>query len=918
MNKNSQIPPKIATPLRILFSLFASILLFALFFPAVFSQSFQEFDQIENPTASDLSTVPNPTIDDFSRLSPDEQQQYLLISYNADFAADYLAMSADFSDKNDRIIAEQYYSDTPDHINDNPTQFTEYMNQQGITITLKGPVIDYENGVLTGTNQVLNVNQFRRTPAKDYYNIIVGADGTVYLQTKSGAKVVQFTGTLQTQSTGKFTLTQGTIHGVAITNGKDLDFNGDGNIDGGTVTSYGGITFSEPTVIKTEGIGGTDIVLQDAKIKSFAKGNEGSYRVITGNVIIEDYNAIDGAIRIPAGKTLQINEVTLKAQSEPVTVEIDDQWWFEKYADPIKAAFGQETEGSYVQLIKRDEEKTIETQGGLKISMNAQEFVTGTASEPEDTFEAFSFDEAKNGVAYRKGDAGNTVQMIQEMLMNSEDPDTGQPYLNPTYTTKSGQTISSHDGLFGALTEEALKAWQEDKGIKADGKFGKGSLTLLQEEMKGTQNVDISTSGKTVLTTDGTQLKMSMRDASLNVNGHQYTATKEDPLLVANAENKGDVGFPITVDSRNTAGDAATGISANYRDCSVGTAGSEEYLCQTAVEGEQTIGAAKALGSDYLLEVASEKCSTSYTRAGEAVCTIITNNEGALNVVKKVTEDMEPTAIPEQAFPLPEERTISSYSPEQKKARDNLAKLGLSDPDTAVSVIYTSAEKVSEEYQVPTQTDDIAGLTMSLAMVESYLGEPNEAGSAKLWRESQYAKIEDATGIIPDRVSLGPMQVQIGNAKANAESVGDTEFNAGSLVTFEGGINAGTRQATKLWKEYEGEANTYEGKVALTATAYNIGDDAPRIAATQQQLANLGYKVEVTGLEDDQYQSALEQYQQTSANSGQPVEEQVRTDWEKKYNVKAPTAIPVHSDYVSRVVRYCARITGRCHSDLSS
>src|SRR3989338_1660378 len=342
-----------------------ALLVFLFLLPSTLSQEFQEFDEIENPTADDLFTLSNPTIDDFSRLNADEQQQYLLVVYNTDFAAQYLAENG-VATKSDRIIAEEYYTESPSHINDDPEGFIEYMKASGVDIVLKGPVADYDTGTLSGTNQKINLNSFKNSPAHDDYRILVAADGNLLLQTKAGGRGVQFTGTLQPQSTGSFRLDSGTINGVAIKNGKDLDFSADGNIDGGTVTSYGTITFSEPTVVKTEG---KELVLQDAKIKAIAEGSEGSYTMMRGSIVIEDYNTIDGQIKIASGKTLTVNSITLKAKSEPVVLEIDDQWWFEKYTDPVSAAFESETEGAYVQLITREGDRIIETQGELEIGM---------------------------------------------------------------------------------------------------------------------------------------------------------------------------------------------------------------------------------------------------------------------------------------------------------------------------------------------------------------------------------------------------------------------------------------------------------------------------------------------------------------------------------------------------------------------
>ncbi len=903
-----------STSSKIITSAFLLFLIFFLFLlPCALSQEFQEFDEIENPTADDLLTVSNPTIDDFSRLNADEQQQYLLISYNTDFAAQYLVENG-YATKSDRIIAEQYFSESPSHINDDPTGFTEYLQNTGVEIVLKGPVADYSDGTISGVNQKINLNSFKKSPAHEDYRLLVANDGNILLQTKAGGRGVQFTGTLHPQSTGSFRLDSGSINGVSIKGGTDLDFSSDGNIDGGTVTSYGTITFSESTVIKTEG---KDIVLHDAKIKSIAKGSEGSYRVISGSIIIEDYNTIDGEIRVASGKTLKVNAITLKATSESVVLEIDDQWWFEKYADPIAAAFGEETEGAYVQMITREGQQIVEAQGDLEIGANAQEFVTGVASAPEQSaFLAFTLEEAKNGVAYKKGDSGDTVVMIQELLIAAIDPNTGNPYLSPTYTTSKGDIISSNDGSFGAMTEQALKAWQEDNGIKADGKFGKRSLYIAEESMKGTENLRIITTGKTVLTTDGTNLQVNMRDAAVSVQGHVYSATADQPLLVATTEHSGDVGFPISIAARDSEGDISTGISAAYRDCAVGTDESGQYICEVIVEGQETLGATEVLGQTLVLEATLAECQNDGSLRDTASCTLLTNNKGALNVVQDVVGT--PPSAPEQAFSFPSAEGILSTQ-EETRAR-NLYQLGLSEPESIVAVVYSSADARVKEYGLAEdKVDEIADLTLAIGMVETYMGESNEAGQRKLFREDQMAQLEETTGIIPDTVSLGPMQLQIAHAKENAKSLGQ-EFSANELVTFEGGIKYGQQYATKLWVEYADDGGTYEEQVALVATAYNIGDDAPKIAAIQQQLIDLGHDIEVTGWEDPAYEAALADYRKTKGIEGSSdvVQSEIRAAWQTQFGRQAPTAIPVQTEYVQRVLKYCAKTSGRCTSPLTS
>jgi len=80
---------------------------------------------------------------------------------------------------------------------------------------------------------------------------------------------------------------------------------------------------------------------------------------------------------------------------------------------------------------------------------------TVTATVPED-------------VTLKNGDSGDEVKQLQEAL------------------TALGYDVGEADGAFGAATEEAVKQFQADSGIAADGVAGPETLTAINEALAAT------------------------------------------------------------------------------------------------------------------------------------------------------------------------------------------------------------------------------------------------------------------------------------------------------------------------------------------------------------------------------------------------------------------------------------------------
>ena len=320
-----------------------------------------DFDEIEDPTADDLLGVSDPTINDFQRLSSYEQREYLLIEYNTDFAADFVANS-DFSEAEDRMIAEQYYSEDPTHINEDPDNFITYMNQEGIDITISGPVTDYdEKGTLYGNDQSINLNNFKNSPAADMYSIIVTDGGAIELLRKEASISTRFNGDVEVDKQGKFSLKEGYINAYAVKGAKQLEFDENGDIAAGKVTYYDGITFAEPTTLDTKN-GGSTLHVEEAAILSVAPSTN---LYIYGSATFADYGAVQGKLTISDISNenyFVVNNMLFTASGDNVELRFQD--------DP-----SQDPHVSYAQI----SEDTIVLNGASpSVFFNSRDFVAGT------------------------------------------------------------------------------------------------------------------------------------------------------------------------------------------------------------------------------------------------------------------------------------------------------------------------------------------------------------------------------------------------------------------------------------------------------------------------------------------------------------------------------------------------------------
>ena len=77
----------------------------------------------------------------------------------------------------------------------------------------------------------------------------------------------------------------------------------------------------------------------------------------------------------------------------------------------------------------------------------------------------------------------------------------------------------------------------------------------------------------------------------------------------------------------------------------------------------------------------------------------------------------------------------------------------------------------------------------------------------------------------------------------------------------------------------------------------------------------------MTGWEDPAYEAALTAYRKAKGieeSSSDETVEEIRSAWQTQFGKEPPTALPVQTEYVQRVLTYCAKTSGRCTSPLSS
>jgi hypothetical protein len=100
-------------------------------------------------------------------------------------------------------------------------------------------------------------------------------------------------------------------------------------------------------------------------------------------------------------------------------------------------------------------------------ALSGEKKITKAVSEPENAVTKYIKDCSK--VVLRKGAKGKVVELLQKLLVS-------QGYKLTWHKTRSGI-----DGDFGRMTDRAVRRFQKDEGLVADGIVGKNTWAALTD-----------------------------------------------------------------------------------------------------------------------------------------------------------------------------------------------------------------------------------------------------------------------------------------------------------------------------------------------------------------------------------------------------------------------------------------------------
>ena len=409
------------------------------------------------------------TLEDFENYNEKQQQEYIQGLNEAAFA-----------DPANKDIADSYFIDKEDHINDNKNSFKEYLKAEGLKInSWEGNVVSYDKkGLIETELSSIKVSDFD----DGKYSISVNEYGAIYISPVKGIPQNShyIEGNLKKDESGNFQIEDGVLDMYNIKGGKNIIFNNDGTTEI-EAEEYAGIKFDSTGKITMERGPSKSpydtITFKDSKVKDYTvdytpEGNP----VLTfkGNVKIDidDYDNFmggDTTFRIKEGDSLSINDVEIKAIKNKekgiintVAVHFDGSNLYHRTKDGIyNLVYGDVIDDNYVRFTPSE----IKIEGDGKIDFKVDiptSYIIGNVVDSET--EVPKLNAAKNGKYFVKGDEGDNVKIIQNFLIK-------EGYLDKIYAQED-----QGYGNFGLNTENALKEWQYSKGLTPDGTFGKGSL----------------------------------------------------------------------------------------------------------------------------------------------------------------------------------------------------------------------------------------------------------------------------------------------------------------------------------------------------------------------------------------------------------------------------------------------------------
>ncbi len=236
---------------------------------------------------------------------------------------------------------------------------------------------------------------------------------------------------------------------------------------------------------------------------------------VSGSSVIVDVNDVDEKLYVPTGKSLVVNGIEVKGINSVLTVEFGETSLADEH-------FSEPPSEAYVKI----GEETIHAQGNsVFVGFNSWNFIHGEHEVSSIQKEVeIDLTHAKNGIAFMEGDQGQEVKVIEEFLLSTKDPQTGQSYL-------SESSVSS-EGVYTETLAIAVAEWQSDYSINIDGKFGSESLGTAQALITygGKQDIRLGV-------IENGDVLLKKEDNSLIINGREVEiASGEQQLILTDGE----------------------------------------------------------------------------------------------------------------------------------------------------------------------------------------------------------------------------------------------------------------------------------------------------------------------------------------------------------------------------------------------
>lgn len=425
--------------------------------PADYEECFQD-----NPSMQNLLLLSNPSADDFETLLNADRTQaalYLRGRYNTEFAAKYVA-TTDFvtADATSALVAERFFSEDANNVNDYKSKFSDYMFRQGVDIEVSGNIEQYKtDGTLIGENGAVNIKQFASDYAFD-----VNEKGEIVLipLTYEQDWFISFEGTITKNSNGDIAMKSGSFNGLAVEDASSIWIGKEGKIVVDAQT-FGSLEFQ-----------GRGHVIYDPddktyQLKDAVLADYPEYK-LTGTLIVDEGYVYDD-FYIPVGKKLEVHPNTKNPQKEALNeqayvIKADggkqvllnlntDDWWSNPVDYAVEWLSVAETAAEDVGLIEKVQED--------KVTIDPNKVVVAEAAPALKGYEH----------SYRlEIDAGAQYALQSESAPENDNflhlPDDGS-YEKGEYPKK------------GTADYETIQVIQGIVGTSPDGKYGSGTRTAV-------------------------------------------------------------------------------------------------------------------------------------------------------------------------------------------------------------------------------------------------------------------------------------------------------------------------------------------------------------------------------------------------------------------------------------------------------